>query len=43
LENIGELETVGAFIKKKQENIGRDGERSVTRSQKTGPSKKFTV
>jgi hypothetical protein len=43
LENIRELETMGAFIKKKQENIGRDGETSVTRPKKTGPSKKFTV
>jgi hypothetical protein len=25
LENITELETVGTFIKKKEENIGRDG------------------
>jgi len=37
LENITELETVGTFIKKKEENIGRDGERSVTRPKKTGP------
>lgn len=30
---------MGTFIKKKEENIGRDGERSVTRPKKTGPSK----
>jgi hypothetical protein len=43
LENIRELETVETFIKKKQENIGRDGERSVTRPKKTGHQKKITV
>jgi hypothetical protein len=43
LENIRELETVGAFIKKKQENIGRDGEKSVTRPKKTGHQKTITV
>jgi hypothetical protein len=43
LENIRELETVGTFIKKKQENIGRDGERSVTRPKNIGPSKKIIV